>query len=60
MTALPSTTVNMNAASSANGVFAGISVSGSELYLRDHVDELAHEVVAAARVISTGLGGGTC
>ncbi len=44
----------------ANGVFAGISVSGSELYLRDHVDELTHEVVAAARVISTGLGGGTC
>lgn len=37
-------------------VFAGISVSGSELYLRDHTDELACEVVAAARAISARLG----
>lgn len=39
-------------------VCAGISVSGSELYLRDHTDELAQEVVAASRMISSELGGG--
>ena len=37
--------------------FAGISVSGSELYLRDRASELAREVVAAARAISARLGG---
>ena len=44
----------------ADEVCAGISVSGSELYLRDHVDELAREVVAAACAISAGLGGSVC
>lgn len=44
----------------ADEVRAGISVSGSELYLRDHVDELAREVVAAACAISAGLGGSVC
>ena len=44
----------------ADEVCAGISVSGSELYLRDHVDELAREVVAAACTISAGLGGSVC
>ncbi len=44
--------------SAAGLAVAGISVSGSELYLRPHTAELAGLTVAAARELSARLGGG--